>query len=1082
MKCTLLLIVSLLASITMQAQEYFPTGMKWEEVNVDPSMELDYDNAHIFEIGADTLIGNVTYKKVLKDNVFSGICVRESGDKVWLLTKEYPTEFLLYDFDWDGKKEVETQYLKGRNIEGNDYDLQKETIPMDKCQDVTINGKTYQYYRDSFVRSQIRGIGKVAELNRYPCLLGYKEMEVISPGMTYFKVHWIQRNGEETFRSDYAKEWTTEVPGGSETEINKQFTAETEEGVMLTYTVISESEKTCMVGEEYHWPVPTARSNRVLKVRGSQPSGDITIPEVANGYNVIRIEAFAFENSAITNVVIPNSVKTIGVAAFSGCVDLKSVILPNQLSTIEGDTFSGCESLSNINIPESVISIGDYAFGGCKQLKEVVIPSSVTHFGESVFWNTGFTSLPKLPGDLTTIPNGMFYQCTQLTSIEIPQNITRIGDTAFGRCPISEIEIPASVTYIGVAAFANCKNLTKIVIPDNVTDIGFNAFNGCSNLKTVTLSKNIGGIREGSFNECTRLESIVIPNGVKFIGKQAFASCSSLSSIDIPETVEEIGEQAFTDCSSLTQLFIPKSVVNFKINKDDNWWQYSYRSFIYGCNSLTSLVVDKDNPVYDSRNNCNAIIETVSNTLIVGCTATMIPEGITAIGLRAFDGFQNLTSITLPRSLNIIELGAFNGSGLHEISIPENVTSIGDYAFSNCTNLTGFNCYAENVPNAESNIFYNTNIKDITLRVPAASVSAYQAVEPWKNFKEIVALTPQMAYRPFVEDDKVWKVGNIPSGYPVQWVEYLYFDGDTIVDGKTCKQMMRQRYINPDFAESHNISQGNSLSYVGAWYEENKKVYEYDTTDKQFKLMYDFSVEANDTIEINNRLYVIGPKQTGGKEGFKGVYRNVRLWEDGVSYYSVPWLEGVGGTDRPTNNVYPGVVDPMWFLMECYVGDEVIYLNGAEDGATPAEARKQRIDFTHTTKVNPKTRSEEEQSLYGEYNEQLLRINLDPINDAYMVSITDESGKTVYEKAINAGSIVGLNIDISKYAKGHYTVIVENSNESFIGVFNAQTTGIEEVKSKKSEIRGYIYNLQGQRLSSLQKGLNIVNGKKVYVK
>ena len=373
-----------------------------------------------------------------------------------------------------------------------------------------------------------------------------------------------------------------------------------------------------------------------------------------------------------------------------------------------------------------------------------------------------------------------------------------------------------------------------------------------------------------------------------------------------------------------------------------------------------------------------------------------------------------------------------------------------------------------------------------TSQVAAAKLkgwTSYYWNEAAKNWMEYVGSeTAQDDYRPLVEEGKVWKVGSCDSGNPVQMVEYYYFDGDTIIGGKTCKQMMCQRYISPDYPEYDLYSQLRSLSYVGAWYEENKKVYEYDTTDKQFKLMYDFSVEANDTIEINNRLYVIGPKQTGGKEGFKGVYRNVRLWEDGVSYYSVPWLEGVGGTDRPTNNVYPGVVDPMWFLMECYVGDEVIYLNGAEDGATPAEARKQRIDFTHTTKVNPKTRSEEEQSLYGEYNEQLLSINLDPINDAYMVSITDESGKTVYEKAINAGSIVGLNIDISKYAKGHYTVTVENSNESFIGEFNAQTTGIEEVKSKKSEIRGYIYNLQGQRLSSLQKGLNIVNRQKVYVK
>ena len=173
--------------------------------------------------------------------------------------------------------------------------------------------------------------------------------------------------------------------------------------------------------------------------------------------------------------------------------------------------------------------------------------------------------------------------------------------------------------------------------------------------------------------------------------------------------------------------------------------------------------------------------------------------------------------------------------------------------------------------------------------------------------------------------------------------------------------------------------------------------------------------------------------------------------------------------------------------MECYVGDEVIYFDGAEDGATPDDivgARKQRIDFTHTIKIKPKTRMriEDNQSLYGEYNEQQLSINLDPINDAYMIIITDESGNAVYEKSINAGNIVGLNIDISTYPEGLYTVTVENSNESFIGEFKAQTTGIKEVRMKKEDTRGYIHNLQGQRLSSLQKGLNIVNGQKVYVK
>ena len=164
---------------------YFPTGMTWEEIVVNPNMEQEYSNAHIYEISTDTIIGNVTYKKVLKDNVFSGLCVRESGDKVWLLTKDYPTEILLYNFDWDNNQEVVTEYLKGQEVIGfigqNEvaYEVRQETTPIGNCQTVIIDGKTYQYYK-KFSGTIIRGIGKVAELNRYPCLLSYREPAVIS--------------------------------------------------------------------------------------------------------------------------------------------------------------------------------------------------------------------------------------------------------------------------------------------------------------------------------------------------------------------------------------------------------------------------------------------------------------------------------------------------------------------------------------------------------------------------------------------------------------------------------------------------------------------------------------------------------------------------------------------------------------------------------------------------------------------------------------------------------------------------------------------------------------------------------------
>ena len=278
--------------------------------------------------------------------------------------------------------------------------------------------------------------------------------------------------------------------------------------------------------------------------------------------------------------------------------------------------------------------------------------------------------------------------------------------------------------------------------------------------------------------------------------------------------------------------------------------------------------------------------------------------------------------------------------------------------------------------------------------------------------------------------------------------------------------------------------------YVGAWYEEDKKVYAYDSISNQFELMYDFSVNANDTLQIKGQSYVIGPRKTGGMKGFKGVYRDV--WECGdeerIYFQCAPWLEGVGVVyGPPTTNIFSvELEDPAWFLMSCTVGDEVIYLNDEyEDGIIPegVNAPKRRFDFTHTTKSQPKSpiRREAEQSLYGEYNNLLLDINLDPLSEAYLVRITDETGKVVYEKAINAGSIVALNIDISAYAAGRYTVTVENSQETFTGVFDAQMTGIG-LTPTLSQGKGVIYNLQGQRISSLQKGLNIVNGRKVYVK
>ena len=211
--------------------------------------------------------------------------------------------------------------------------------------------------------------------------------------------------------------------------------------------------------------------------------------------------------------------------------------------------------------------------------------------------------------------------------------------------------------------------------------------------------------------ELVILSSIITPKDgatyrVTDLDDKAFADCGKLTSISIPEGVASICSSAFHDCKALKSVTIPKSVTSI-----------GYEPFM-NCADLMSIKVTSGNPKYDSRSNCNAIIETATNTLLYGCRKTIIPDSVTNIGDSAFGNCVGMTSVKIPKS----------------------VTSIDEYAFADCENLRDVVCLAEQVPTTPDDAFEGTPISETTLHVPAASVEAYKTTAPWCQFKSIVPI------------------------------------------------------------------------------------------------------------------------------------------------------------------------------------------------------------------------------------------------------------------------------------------------------------------------------------------------------
>ena len=347
--------------------------------------------------------------------------------------------------------------------------------------------------------------------------------------------------------------------------------------------------------------------------------------------------------------------------------------------------YAGRSSCTNLYLPEGFITITSVPQG----TQSISIPSTVTSIAENAFAETNISSVTVYIKDPLPITENSFTDRRLYATLCVPYGCKAAYENADYWKEFKEIiEMPGSIEF----ADANVESLCIANWDRNgdgklstneaaaVTSLG-EVFKGNTEIESFNeLQYFIGltNIGNGAFDNCTGLTSVTIPTGVTSIGSHAFYCCRSLTSVTIPNSVTSIGSDVFSVCSS-----------------------------------LSSIIVEGGNPKYDSRSNCNAIIETSTNSLIAGCMSTVIPNGITSIGFAAFSGHSGLTSVTIPNSVTSIESFAFYESGLTFVKVNlDNPQIISWGVFYGCYNAT--------------------------LIVPVGHKIAYQAANYWKEFKRII--------------------------------------------------------------------------------------------------------------------------------------------------------------------------------------------------------------------------------------------------------------------------------------------------------------------------------------------------------
>ncbi len=489
-------------------------------------------------------------------------------------------------------------------------------------------------------------------------------------------------------------------------------------GVMTSYTTIYDAYNNMSktVNGVTYKPSENGNSARVTNISNSF-SGSILEKIVFLGgkeYDVEILDSNCLsQNTTLTELTLPESIKTVNAGAFSGSVLTKLSVTSSDV-VFSTTAFSGCTTLTNLQIPyakrNQIINNASLK----TQVKTLGFTDQFSTVNDNSF--EGYSALESitLPESVTAIGANAFKDCVNLTSLQLSNNITSLGSAFISGCSkITSFVIPSGVTELENNAFENATGLTSITIPNTITSVGTYTFNGCTSLADITINANITSFADYMFNNCTSLTSFILPKQIILVSDTAFNGCSNLETLIIPADTSLNAAVSGTNLNSLKTLYAPINAIS-KLN--------------FSTVDLTELHINGGTETtYNMLSKFRGVtklflgesVTTISNALytsngckIVEFTAT---NNLKTIGACAFKNFTKMTTVLGINGVETIEYDAFYGcSSLANISLPSTLTHVGEEAFYACASIASIN-----LPNSVAHIgkkaFSGVNINTLTI-------------------------------------------------------------------------------------------------------------------------------------------------------------------------------------------------------------------------------------------------------------------------------------------------------------------------------------------------------------------------------